>query len=75
MDERDATLIEKLARENEEFRRLLDEHRSLEKDLEQYEHKPYLTASQSMERARLKKLKLLSKDKMEAILRQYRSSV
>ena len=73
MEERDATLIEVLARENDEFRKLLEQHRNLEKDLEEYEGKPYLTAAQSLEKTRLKKLKLAGKDRMEAILRKYRA--
>lgn len=73
MEERDATLIEKLARENEEFRQLLERHRSLERDLQEYEKKPYLTSEQILDKTRLKKLKLAGKDKMEAILKRYRS--
>lgn len=73
MEERDATLIEKLSRENEEFRQLLDQHRSLEKDLQEYEKKSYLTSEELLEKTRLKKMKLAGKDRMEAILRRYRS--
>jgi uncharacterized protein YdcH (DUF465 family) len=73
MEKKDATLIEQLARENEEFRKLLEQHHNLEENLAEYEGKPYLTAAQAMEKTRLKKLKLAGKDRMEAILKQYRS--
>lgn len=73
MEKKDATLIEVLAREDEEFRKLLEQHRNLEKDLEEYERKPYLTAAENLEKTRLKKLKLAGKDRMEAILRKYRA--
>lgn len=73
MEKRDATLIEKLSRENEEFKRLLEEHHSLEKDLKEYEKRSYLTPTQLLEKSKLKKLKLVRKDKMEAILRKHRA--
>lgn len=73
MEKKDATLIEVLAGEDEEFRKLLEQHRNLEKDLEEYERKPYLTAAENLEKTRLKKLKLAGKDRMEAILRKYRT--
>ena len=73
MEKKDATLIEVLAREDEEFGKLLEQHRNLEKDLEEYERKPYLTAAENLEKTRLKKLKLAGKDRMEAILRKYRA--
>lgn len=74
MEEKDADLIERLAREDEEFRRLLEQHRNLDREIKEYEKRPYLTPSQALEKARLKKLKLASKDKMEAILRKHRTS-
>ncbi len=73
MEERKAGLIEKLARENEEFKKLLAEHHNLEKDLKEYEKRGYLTPTQLMEKRKLKKLKLAGKDRMEAILRGYRA--
>ncbi len=73
MEKREAGLIEKLARENEEFKKLLEEHHNLEKDLKEYEKRGYLTPTQLMEKRKLKKLKLAGKDRMEAILRGYRA--
>jgi len=73
MEKKDATLIEKLARENEEFKRLFEEHHSLEKDLLEYEKRSCLTPTQLVEKQKLKKLKLVGKDRMEAILRQHRT--
>ncbi|MEE8449304.1 MAG: DUF465 domain-containing protein [Thermodesulfobacteriota bacterium] len=71
MEKREAGLIEKLARENEEFKKLLEEHHNLKKDLKEYEKKVYLTPTQLMQKSKLKKLKLVGKDRMEAILREY----
>ncbi len=74
MGQKDVGLIEKLASEDEEFRKLLEEHRNLDRDIQEYENRPHLTVEQSMEKTRLKKRKLASKDKIEAILRRYRTS-
>ncbi len=63
------TLVERLTRENEEFRRLRDEHQGYERELVDLNGRPFLTADQQWRRSELKKLKLIAKDRMETLLR------
>ncbi len=62
-------LVERLTRENEEFRRLRDEHQGYEHELAELNGRPFLTADQQWRRSELKKLKLIAKDRMESLLR------
>lgn len=64
-------LVDRAKRENEEFRQLLEEHKALERLLEELDKFRYLTAEQEVERKNLQKQKLLKKDRMAAILREY----
>jgi hypothetical protein len=66
-------LVERVKRENEEFRRLLEEHRALDRKVEEFSKRRFLTPEQEVERQRLKKEKLQKKDKLVAILREYQS--
>ena len=68
-------LIERLIAENEEFRRLRSEHQSYERELETLKVSPSLSADQHWRVSELKKLKLMAKDHMEAIIRSTRSGV
>ena len=69
------TLIERLVAENEEFRRLRTEHQSHDRELEALKGTAALSADQQWRVSELKKLKLMAKDRMEAIIRHARSSV
>ena len=69
------TLIGRLMAENEEFRRLRHEHHEHDQELEQLKGVNPLSASQQWRISELKKLKLMAKDRMEAILRTSRSGV
>ena len=69
------SLIERLAAENEEFRRLRSEHHAHDSELQQLTKQMPLTPDQQWRIGELKKLKLIAKDSMEAILRQARHSV
>ena len=64
------TLVERLTHENEEFRRLREEHQGYEQELADLNGRPFLSADQQWRRSELKKLKLIAKDRMEALLRQ-----
>jgi uncharacterized protein YdcH (DUF465 family) len=63
------TLIERLMAENEEFRRLRQEHQEHDHELEQLKGTASLSASQQWRISELKKLKLMAKDRMETIIR------
>ncbi len=67
------SLIERLMAENEEFRRLRDEHQGYDRELEGLKGTSPLSAEQQWRITELKKLKLMAKDRMEAIIRQART--
>ncbi|MBI4610111.1 MAG: YdcH family protein [Candidatus Rokubacteria bacterium] len=73
MSDRD-TLIERLTAENDEFRKLREEHRGYEHELEELQARPFLSADQQWRASELKKLKLMAKDRMEAIIRRARQT-
>ncbi len=58
-----------------EYRRLHEEHRNHEQRLQILAGKPRLSEDEQIEEKRLKKEKLLLKDRMEAISRTYREGV
>lgn len=66
---------EALPDQDPEYRRLHDEHRSHEQRLQMLAGKPRLSEDEEIEEKRLKKEKLLLKDRMEAIARTYREGV
>jgi uncharacterized protein YdcH (DUF465 family) len=68
----DTSIRERLARENEEFRRMVLEHEELERQVRELERRVYLSAEEEGELKRIKKLKLAGKDRMEAMLAAYR---
>jgi uncharacterized protein YdcH (DUF465 family) len=67
------TLIERLMAENEEFRNLREGHRRHDVELEGLKRTSPLSAEQQWRITELKKLKLMAKDRMEAIIRQARA--
>ncbi len=72
MEKDDLQLIEELCDKDPELKKFWDEHHELERLLEEFNRRPYLTAAETMERKRLQKLKLAGRDKMEQILAKYR---
>lgn len=58
-----------------EYRRLHDEHQDHEQRLHVLASKPRLSEDEEIEEKRLKKEKLLIKDRMEAIARSHRVGV
>ncbi len=63
-----------LRRENEEFKKLDEEHKSLKGLLAEIDRKVYLSSDEEMERKKLQKLKLSKKDRMAELIREYRKS-
>jgi uncharacterized protein YdcH (DUF465 family) len=57
---------------NEDFRKLAEQHSEYARKLDALEAQSHLTDQEQIEETRLKKLKLHSKDQMEAIISQYR---
>lgn len=73
MDERE--LKELLVRENEEFRKLFEEHQSYEKKLDGMKSKNFLTEEERLEEKELKKRKLILKDRMYMMMAEFRKSL
>lgn len=67
-------MIERLSADNHEFRRLREEHRKYEEELVVLNGRGFLSADQHWRVSELKKLKLIAKDRMEALIRQSRPS-
>lgn len=68
-------IAETLKKENEEFRRLSEEHRNLDSLLAEIDSKRYLTPEEELERKRIQKLKLLRKDRMAEMIREYKKTI
>jgi uncharacterized protein YdcH (DUF465 family) len=73
MEKRDLELIQKYIASDPELRRQMEEHEEFERKLEEFNRRIYLTPEEEMERKRVQKLKLAGRDRIEAILRKYRS--
>ena len=67
-------IIELLRRENGEFKRLDEEHKNLEHLLAEMDRKVYLNTDEEVERKKIQKLKLLKKDRMAELVREYKKS-
>jgi uncharacterized protein YdcH (DUF465 family) len=67
-------IAEVLRKENEEFRKLSEEHRNLDGLLSEIDSRRYLTAEEEVERKKIQKQKLQKKDRMAEIVRAYRQS-
>jgi len=71
---RDEQIAEILAKESDEFKKLSEEHRSLDNMLTGFSSKRWLNPDEEAEKKRLQKLKLLKKDRMAELIRRWRSS-
>ncbi|HSE43362.1 MAG TPA: YdcH family protein [Acidobacteriota bacterium] len=69
MENRDISQI--LYEQNQEYRTLFDEHRSLESRLVELSSHRYLSDNEQIEEVTLKKRKLALKDKMQELMRQH----
>jgi uncharacterized protein len=68
-------IVDQLKKENEEFKKLSEEHRNLDGLLAEIDNKRYLTPEEEVERKRIQKLKLLRKDRMAELIREYKKVV
>jgi uncharacterized protein YdcH (DUF465 family) len=67
-------IIELLKKENEEFRKLSEEHRILDMLLSEMDNRRYLTPDEEIERKKMQKQKLLKKDRMATLVREYKKN-
>ena len=65
-------LKEVLQRENQEFRMLMESHASCEVRLQELQGKGFLNEAEKLEEVTIKQKKLHLKDRMEAMMRDYR---
>ncbi len=65
---------EKLYRENQEFKELKDKHAGFEARLQELLRKSRLSEEEELELHNIKKQKLILKDKMYAMIREYKRS-
>ena len=71
---KESEIVEFLKNQNEEFRKLSEEHRDLDGLLSDIDSKRYLTAEEEIERKRIQKQKLLKKDRMAELVREHKKS-
>lgn len=64
----DQNLLQNLIDNNPRFRMLYENHTLLEKQLHEFEKRPFLSADEEIEKNKVKKLKLIGKDEMETIV-------
>ncbi|PLX85643.1 MAG: DUF465 domain-containing protein [Desulfuromonas sp.] len=64
----DQNLLQGLIESNPRFRMLYEEHMLFEKQLAEYEKKPFLSPQEELEQNKVKKMKLVGKDEMERLI-------
>jgi uncharacterized protein YdcH (DUF465 family) len=74
MERTDEMLIERFIQQDGELKQYVENHRKLEFALEDFNKRIYLTPQEEIEKKKLQKLKLASKDRIYAILAKYRKS-
>lgn len=67
-------IIERLMKENAEFKKISDEHHKLDGVLAEIDKKVYLTPEEEIERKKLQKQKLLKKDMLAEMIRQFKKA-
>jgi len=71
----DPTLLEKIQSENNEFKKLYEEHSQLKNRVEELNHLKFLSPVQEIEKKTIQKQKLKNKDRMSEIIDQYQASL
>jgi uncharacterized protein YdcH (DUF465 family) len=67
-------IVEILKNDDEDFRKLYQEHRELDNQLAELDKKHYLSTEEEVERKRMAKEKLHKKDKMAESVREYKKT-
>ena len=73
MERREEELIQQLLAHDNELRTLYLEHQELKQKLEAFRNKLYLTPEEELEKKRIQKLKLASKDRLMEVLHRHRA--
>lgn len=69
---KESEIIEMLRKESEEFRKLEDEHRGLDEKIIEMDKNRFLTSEEEIEKKRLQKEKLVKKDRIAELIREYK---
>jgi uncharacterized protein YdcH (DUF465 family) len=72
MERNDEMLIERYIQQDGELKQHVEDHRKLEVALKDFNKRIYLAPQEEIEKKKLQKLKLASKDRIYAILAKYR---
>lgn len=75
MSLKDSEIAEILKIENEEYRRLYEEHKDLEQILAELDKNKYLTPEEEIKRKNIQKQKLIRKDRMAELIREYKNKL
>ncbi len=75
MTVRDQSIIETLVKEDDEFKKLVDEHRELDRKIQELDTRVYLLPDEEVERKKLSKIKLFKKDKIAKIVSDYKKKL
>lgn len=67
-------VVEILKKENDEFRKVEEEHRLLDEQITEIDKKLHLTTEEELERKKLQKQKLVKKDRLAELIREYKKS-
>lgn len=70
----DPTLLEKIQKENDEFKNLYREHTALKLRVEELNQLKFLSPEQEVEKKTIQKQKLKNKDRMMQIVDAYQAS-
>jgi len=68
-------IIDRMLRENAEFKKIYETHQMYAKKLDEFKKKKYLTQREELEEKELKKKKLAEKDKMYFLINEFRKSI
>lgn len=71
MEPKEEELINRYVTSDEELKTLYEEHAELKRQLESFRLKHYLTAEEEIEKKRIQKLKLASKDRIMELLHRH----
>jgi uncharacterized protein len=71
MERRDEELIKQLMNHDDELRALYVEHEELKHQLEAFRDKIHLNTEEELEKKRIQKLKLASKDKLMEVVHRH----
>ncbi len=72
---KDSEIAEILKKGNEEYKKLYEEHKELDRILAEMDKNKYLTPEEGLERKKLQKQKLFKKDRMAELIREYKQKV